>query len=205
MKWQYLGAPEVKRGKSWRVQAAFLRGVHSIRHLTAHKKIIFVFTMAQCENMGIYETEKIKCYPPSRLRVCAPFSAVTRLVTRIIAWWETRISDNQIIACNLKNLESPLPKKWDCLTVSLTIDNSRHICTQVTEASGVGKALNWIKLKYGTSFESLLSMNWNINSKISWNYSCHVYTEKWGSSCPNWWNGRAVFENRHFLGGLPSI
>ena len=33
-----LGAPEVKRGKSWRVQAAFLRGVHSIRHLTAHKK-----------------------------------------------------------------------------------------------------------------------------------------------------------------------
>ena len=132
MKWQYLGAPEVKRGKSWRVQAAFLRGVHSIRHLTAHKKIIFVFTMAQCENMGIYETEKIKCYPPSRLRVCAPFSAVTRLVTWIIAWWETRIIENQMIACNLKNLEYPLPKNeivspfpWQLTTPGIFAPRSR--------------------------------------------------------------------------------
>ena len=157
--------------------------------------------MAQEEDWFIYETKKIKCHPPSCLRVCAPFSAVTRLVTRIIAWWETRIIDDQMIARNLKNLESPLPKKWDCLTVSLTIDNSRHICTQVTEASGVKKALNWIKLKYGTYSESLLSINWNMNSKISWNFSCYDYTEKWGSSCPLWWNGRAVFENIHFFLG----
>ena len=63
------------------------------------------------EDGYIYETEKIKCYPPSCLRVCAPFSAVTRLVTRIIAWWETRIIDNQMIACNLKKPWIPSSQK----------------------------------------------------------------------------------------------